>query len=144
MLIRTAALFVFLLVFALAQGDEIYRWTDESGRVHYGDSAPDPHRAKAINVNNATMTDAQRQEAAARLARDRALLEKKATPVAPLVSGIESSRAADTNDAPTCEEEWKKYDDSYACFNPYRLANGAVRVEAYAVCTEVKQPERCR
>ena len=40
----------------------------------------------------------------------------------------------------SCEEEWKKFHDSAACFARYRIANGSVKAEAYKHCVEVKQP----
>jgi len=39
-----------------------------------------------------------------------------------------------------CEEEWKRFHESAACFSRYRNANGSVKAEAYKHCVEVKQP----
>lgn len=50
-------------------------------------------------------------------------------------------RTADKNI--TCEEQWRRYRESLACFAPYRLVNGAIRAEAFKKCAEVKQPALC-
>lgn len=42
-----------------------------------------------------------------------------------------------------CQEEWRKYRESQACFAPYRLADGGIKAEAFKHCTELKQPELC-
>ena len=39
-----------------------------------------------------------------------------------------------------CERLTMRYQDSQACFAPFRLANGAVRKEAYRYCTPVADP----
>jgi len=51
-------------------------------------------------------------------------------------SGAEADRRA-------CEEQKKLFMESQACFAKFRLANGAVRPEAFQHCTEVKQPRGC-
>lgn len=42
-----------------------------------------------------------------------------------------------------CEEKWREYRESQACFAPYRLVNGGVKAEAFKHCKDVKQPELC-
>ncbi len=42
-----------------------------------------------------------------------------------------------------CQEEWRVYRESQACFARYRTVNGGVRPEAFRHCVEVKQPEFC-
>jgi len=60
--------------------------------------------------------------------------ERAAKP--PPASGAEADRRA-------CEEQKKRFMESQACFQKFRLANGGVRPEAYQHCTEVKQPRGC-
>lgn len=62
-----------------------------------------------------------------------------------------AARAASSTTAPDsmdtkdkCQEEWRKYQESQACFAPYRLANGGIKAEAFQHCVELKQPEFCR
>jgi hypothetical protein len=60
--------------------------------------------------------------------------ERAAKP--PPASGAEADRRA-------CEEQKKRFMESQACFQKFRLVNGAVRPEAHQHCTEVKQPRGC-
>jgi len=54
----------------------------------------------------------------------------------PATGGAEGDRQA-------CEEQKRRFMESQACFQKYRLANGGLRPEAYQRCTEVKQPRGC-
>jgi len=42
-----------------------------------------------------------------------------------------------------CQQQWKEYRESQACFALFRLVNGGVKAEAFKYCREVKQPELC-
>jgi hypothetical protein len=100
--------------------------------------------AQTIDLTHTKISDAQRREAEARLARERTLLRQSpktdASPT-PLIPSSASSDPADRKSK--CEEEWRKYDESYACFNPYRLATGGVKAEAYEHCSDVRRPDNC-
>ena len=137
-----------LLVSLLANGGELFRWTGKEGRVHYSDAVPAPQKgdAKKVDVTNARITDADRREAQARLDREKKMAAQRPTPVVeapppttkptPVATEFPKGKAA-------CEEEWRKYHESVACFNPYRNTNGAIRGEAFSVCTSVPQPQMC-
>lgn len=47
-----------------------------------------------------------------------------------------------TTDA-KCREAWMKYRESLACFAPYRVVGGGVKLEAFKHCKSVNQPELC-
>ncbi|HTF16274.1 MAG TPA: DUF4124 domain-containing protein, partial [Burkholderiales bacterium] len=130
-----------------AQGADVFRWVDEDGKVHYGESVPDRYKQKArkVDLTGTGVTDARRQEAEARLAKEKASAEslqrkrevktdaEQAAPPPP-----------DTRQAGNeCEEQLKKYMDSQNCFAPYVMKDGAVRPEAFQQCTVVKQPRGC-
>jgi hypothetical protein len=151
----TASLLSALVLGAagLAHGAEIYRWVDEQGRVHYGNSVPEAfrHKAKSVDTRGAEAGDAQRSEAEARLAKERAQLEAlkqqrtkpPASPGRPPPSPVKSppaaaSRASVSRSA--CEEQWKRYRESQACFAPYRLAGGGIKAEAFKNCVEIPEP----
>jgi len=162
MLAKSSALLGLVLASAVTYGGEVYRWTDENGQIHYGDSIPESQKrsAKTITLTNTTIPEPQRQEAESRLARDKSLLRQGAAPVA---SPSQSKAASRTTSARTtspsttsaltmsaderrrqCAEEWRMYNESYACFNPYRIKGGGVRPEGFQHCTQVKEPEQCR
>jgi len=136
---------------SLAYGADVFSWVDEDGKVHYGDSVPERYKQRAKRLDpRGAVSAAQRQEAEARLARERARIEsiRKAredsldeaaqsasapTPAAPLAS----------DSANICQEQLKKFLDSQACFAPYRLKDGGIKPEAFQRCTEVKEPRGC-
>lgn len=134
----------------LAGAAEIYRWVDEQGGVHYGTSVPDSHKVKAreIDTRGTERTDEQRQEAEARAADERARAEAMAQQRAKAAEAraAQPSPAAPSGTANkniTCEEQWRRYRASDACFAPFRLANGAIKAEAFKKCVEVKVPALC-
>jgi len=128
-------------------GADIFRWVDENGKVHYGDSIPDRYKQKAkkIDPKSDEVTGAQRQEAQERVAREKAKAES-----------IRKAREAKSDGAPQgsapstlagdggCEDQLKKYLESQTCFAPYRLKDGGIKPEAFQNCTEVKEPTACR
>ena len=144
-------LLLFASVSLAAHGADIFRWVDENGKIHFGDSVPEQYkqRAKKLDSKGAEITSAQRQEAEARLASEKARAEsiRKAREAK---SDEAQAGAAPTppvspaaNNANACEEELKKYLDSQTCFAPYVMKDGAVRPEAFQHCTVVKQPRGC-
>jgi hypothetical protein len=131
-------------------GAEIFRWVDGDGRVNYGDSVPEQYKqgAKKTDQNYAKPTSAQRQEAEARAANEKTKADSRSThrdsSNIPQAGSLSSSKATQaSNIRKSCEEEWKRYLASDACFAPYRNANGSIRAEAFKHCVEVKQPPRC-
>ena len=146
---RKIALLLLLCSFSLAaRADEVFKWIDENGKVHYGDTVPEKYRqeSKKVDSSSPEVTDAQRHEAEARTAQEKARLD-----------ALQKSRDANADavpyaapsppDAPKvvneCEEQMRKYLQSQECFAPYRNANGGINPEAFQRCTEVKQPRGC-
>lgn len=123
----------------LAAAAEIYRWTDEKGKVHFGDkpNVP-PGEVKRIDTSGANLSESQRREAELRAMRDR----NEAT--RDLRKPVQGSTASKTQTAKEkCEEEWRRYNEAQACFNRGgRNANGSLK-GGVGNCVEVKQPERC-
>ncbi len=77
---RLIGLAIFGAVFASAQAHaaDIYRWTDERGRVTYGDSVPDQYKRVAKKVE--IVVDAVDPNAAARAAREKTQSNAPAAP----------------------------------------------------------------
>jgi hypothetical protein len=90
-------------------------------------------------------TDAQRQDAVARAAKDKADAESLATqrskstrpPSDPVPRPVVAS---DDAKAKQYEADKKKYKESEACFAPYRSAAGSISPEAFQHCVEVREP----
>ena len=141
---------LFVSIATAVHGGEIYRWIDEKGQAQYSDTVPKSHqqKAKAIDLDGAQVSDVQRQAAEARLAMDRARAEAmmkeraktREIPPAPLPI---PNRPGAPDKRNQCEEDWKRYTDSQACFAPYRLATGGIKAEAFQRCVEIREPARC-
>lgn len=131
-----------------ATAAEIFRWVDEADRVHYGTSIPDAFKQKArqIDTQGTEVSEETRREAEARAAKERTqsevMAQERAKAGAAQAGRLQASPGAADRKL-TCEEEWKRYRESLACFAPYRLATGGIRAEAFKKCVEVKQPVLC-
>jgi hypothetical protein len=131
------------------QGAELFKWVDEKGRIHYGESVPEQYKKKAAKIEPRVTepTDAQRRDAAERLAKEKLRAESteapSATPNAPPSNSRPQPAASDTSvKEDSCEEQKRRYVESDLCFAPYRNATGGIRAEAFQHCVEVKEP-RC-
>lgn len=140
------ALLTFVLVLTSATASAaVYRWVDDTGAVHYGDSVPEAHKNKAKPISVApSPTEAERAAAEDRRAHDKSLAEaarkaqetaqgKTATLPPPASAGAGGKR--------TCEQEWQAWEQSAACFAPFRNASGGIRAEAFKKCTELPAPK---
>lgn len=136
--------FCAFLVTVGVNGQEMYRWTDQSGKVHYGESVPPAarQRARSIDLAQDSPSEAQRRDANVRLERDKGRLVgsnvKNRDVILPDPAKTPGKTPA-AKESDSCEAQWQKYAESVACFNPYRTRRG-VRAEGYANCTEVAQP----
>lgn len=135
------------------------RWVDDSGRTHIAATVPERYKATA------TCTDSGRYEVPAaqrRAAQQRAEDEQarakgsaaapaaaSAASAAPSVAAAASAPAPKrpaqaVTDQTDCATWWRLYEESLACFGPFRTTRGAVKAEAYEVCNVVVSPEpRC-
>lgn len=144
--------FSFLLVCGLislgTSAAGIFKWVDEKGQVHYSESVPEKYKRSATKIEreDTEPTEAQRQEAAARAAKDKENAESMATRKAkserPRTDSPPLPKTAGVDDkASRCEAEKRKYRQSEACFAPYRTANGGIKDEAFQHCVAAREPE---
>lgn len=127
-----------------AAAADIFRWVDENGQTHLTDKVPERYRGSAVKVDpGPTPVNAEQQrQAQERNARIKAAADEAArrqaveeagrtapVPAAPAV-GPRPPSAREGN----CEDLVRRYRASQACFAPYRLANGALRPEAFILC----------
>lgn len=143
-----------------AWADTVYRWTDEQGRVHYGTQVPERYRgqARAIDTAVPAPTEEERQRAIERAQRDKsraaalgasapASASEAARPAEPAASRPPAKRPAQVPDDRTDCATWQRlYEESQACFAPYRTVRGGTRPEAFERCNDVPEPPptRCR
>ena len=133
---RTIFPVAFFIISNAAFGADVYRWTDEKGEVHFSDHVPESKRESAtrVDTNAASVPERERQEAAERLAREKKMLTP---PPAPATGKLPAK--AETQ----CEAAWRKFNESTACFEAYRLVSGAMNPEAFSRCVPVAEPEPC-
>lgn len=152
---RIACLLVFASMSVAAFGADIYKWVDEKDRVQYGESVPAKYKNSATKIAPGEAqpqpTEAQRQEALARAARDKATEESmaastaksgKPVPVpAPKPPAVSADSSDSTEDrAKACDAEKRKYQDSLACFAPYKTPSGGITDEGVQHCVALKEP----
>ena len=146
---RIVCLLALAAVSAAALGTEIFKWVDDQGRTQYGQSVPDQYKKSAIKVDQeiATPTDAERQQATARAAKDKERAKamaarKKAEPARPRTAAAASPASVTAADdrASQCEAQKQKYRESEACFAPYRRSTGTMRSEGFKHCVAMKEP----
>ena len=63
MLPKAALVFLALICASPSHGAELYRWTDELGRVHFGDSPPSAttNKAKVVDLKSTDVSPEQAQ-----------------------------------------------------------------------------------
>jgi Domain of unknown function (DUF4124) len=158
--VRTILIFLVsscLLAFAVHARD-VYMWTDETGRKHFSDAPPpDPKiEVKSFDAKKSELTDAQKRELEQRLARDKAWQQSmqakpsataanKKSPIAQqAASGAASAQDSSPNSQSECALAWKKYNESYACLDAYRVKRGGIKAEGFDHCQQVARPENCK
>jgi Domain of unknown function (DUF4124) len=136
----------------------VYRWVDQHGKVHFGDTVPSEYKAVARVVDRpvAAPSAEEQRQALARVAEQKAKLQQagaSAPASAPrgaaasqppvLIFPIKRPPHAPTPDT-DCETWRRLYQESLDCFGPYMTVRGAIKVEAFDACTPVSEPPpRC-
>lgn len=147
--VRRLAWVAALLMPIVVHAADVYRWVDETGRVQFSDTVPEKYRDKATRVDTrpSELTDAQRREAEARALQARARAAETAAAQARVASAppraLPAPVAAASAAAPTatdCATLHRLYQESQACFGPYRTVHGTTKAEGYEKCTVVADP----
>jgi septal ring factor EnvC (AmiA/AmiB activator) len=131
----------------------IYRWTDEQGRTHLSDTVPERYKKVAIQVDSKEfeLSEREKSDAAARLAKERAQAEAAAqraradAAARPAAASVQASAASSASDKTEseCDRLWRTYTESQECFAPYQTRFGT-RPEAFERCKSVENPsQRC-
>lgn len=137
-----------------AHAAQICRWVDDQGRTQMSDVVPEAYRAKATCVDSSRYeaSPQDRREAEQRAAAERAkaaAADARKPPPAPAValtapaaSAPPKKRPAETvTDRTDCATWWRLFDESGACFGPYRTVKGGIKPEAYERCNVIPSPE---
>lgn len=137
------------LMFPTAVATTVCQWIDENGRVEFSDAVPDEYSRIATCTYSRPVELPLEQGAADKRAKDGADKispdAKAPSNAAPTQGSVPkpdakqpSERITDSTDCNT----WRRlYDESGACFAPFRTAGGGVKTEAFDKCNEVPSPE---
>lgn len=135
----------FLVAVAGTANAELFKWVDENGKTHYGDSVPERYQQKqqSLKVDKAP-SQADRDAALQRIQKEKnAANALKAQRDAKAGAGGKPAKAvagAPANET-ACQKEWRLFLDSKTCFEPFRTATGGIRAEAYQHCKEMIEPK---
>lgn len=143
---------LLLLLLPLAvqsvQAGELYKWTDADGKVHFSDKPPKPSvgTATTVEVKVPPVSEAQRQEANARLAKLKASAGQGT-----LLGGTgpdamipPDARQGAATGGSACERAWREYNESLACFSSNRGAGNRISAEGFEKCKAVAEPAPCK
>lgn len=141
------------LPLASVHAADVYRWVDETGRVQLSDKVPEKYKNSAtrIDTRQHELTPAQRAEAEARAAREKARAAEEAqrdakarAAEAAEARAAASAAAATTAKAPgkpaseatDCTTLRKRYLESADCYGPFSNSNGTRKPGAFEACGE--------
>lgn len=148
---------------------EVFKWVDDAGNVHFGDSLPEQYRQTGktldVPVRKPSAADRQNAEAvaesirhAAESARERRLVEGKrlerdseqtdqvitpnrvADQAPPNQLQPGQARLTRKQRMENYEAEMARYRESQRCFAPYQMRGGGTRGYAFNKCQSVERP----
>ena len=168
--LRFFTLTVLCLWSTALQAGDIFRWVDDQGKTQVSDVVPERYRDTATRISSKKyeLTAEQKADArglaayeAQRAADDKAS-EQRAQALArsqereqrtkaeqDVANARSKATAPDVGNAPSqCAAQWRRYNDSVACFARFAIGNAGaggtaksrMRPEAYQVCTDVLPP----
>lgn len=130
-------------------------WVDDTGRTQISDVVPERYRstARCTSSHQYELSPAQQRDAEQRSIDDRARASQPDdSPPAPAAPGTSVAAPQPAGKRPVeavtdttdCATWWRIYEESGACFGPYRTVLGGMKPEAFDHCNEVPSPEpRC-
>jgi hypothetical protein len=143
-LLMLSALMLVALPASGQEKQEIKRWVDPHGVVHYSDAPPSPNNPASSPVTSIApvppLTDADKARAAQDMARYRQMLQPPPAPPQPPAAPSPALAGPTLPQDNSCASQWARYNAAYACMNPYRLNHGGLRPEAAAKCPQFPQP----
>jgi Domain of unknown function (DUF4124) len=136
------------LIFQGVQAGELYKWTDAQGKVHFSDKPPKPSvgTAQTVEVKVTPVSEAQRLEANARLAKLKASVGQGTVMggIGPDAMIPPDARQGGAMGGSACERAWREYNESVACFSANRGAGNRITAEGFEKCKAVAEPAPCR
>lgn len=148
-LLVIAAVMAHVLIVPTAGATSICRWVDETGQVQFSDVVPERYKSivSCTHSQPTELTTEQRAQAK----KSQYLDDKSSTPrqtasaaAAPQIAPSQPVTKQPTEtvtDSTDCKTWWRIYNESGACFAPFRTTLGGVKAEAFDKCNEVASPE---
>jgi len=127
-----------------AGATSICRWIDENGQTQFSDVVPESYKPVVTCTHSQKIKPSAEQRTVDGRSNNR--LDKPSPPAASPRQSAASVPAtkqfAETVTERTNCTTWRRlYDESGACFAPFRTVRGGIKAEAFAVCNEVPNPE---
>lgn len=138
------------VVFSPAVGaTSICRWVDKNGKVQFSDVVPESYKSVVTCTHTEKTATPANQRAANDSLKDRRNnasppATAASNPVPPQATASQSTAkrpGEKVNENTNCQTWRRLYDESGACFAPFRTARGGIKAEAFAACNEVPNPE---
>lgn len=135
-----------LVSFSTANAASICRWVDENGRVQFADVVPDRYKGLVSCTHSGpTVQNAERptirsdKRSPSAQAPAPAATAPFDTPRSP------AKRPTQTVTSTTDCKTWQRlFNESGACFAPFRTTRGGVKAEAFEQCNDIPEPkEKC-
>ncbi len=150
--------FAILALLAVATGvlyspavgaTSVCRWVDRNGKVQLSDVVPQSYRSVVTCTHTEKTAAPATRRAASDSSKDRsnntsspATAASNPVPPQDMSPQPAAKRPKETVTESTDCPTWQRlYDESGACFAPFRTARGGIKAEAFAACNEVPNPE---
>lgn len=143
------------LLVPLANATSICRWINEKGQTEMSDVVPDRYRsivncthtepagADELSSKQRAAPERDKRRSSALTPREKPASGSTAAPSQTAASRPVLKRPAEiVTDKTDCTTWQRIYDESGACFAPFRTAKGGIKAEAFAQCNEVPNPEQ--
>lgn len=148
-----ASLAIALLILSAPLHAEIYKWTDENGKIHFSDKVPVQQRDKAasVNVSIKTLSDQEVEEANQRAARIQEAAritaagnksrepKRKARSTSSYSRGTVGKQSTGSKAPGSYSAAMKRYKDSQACYSMVKNSGGN-QAAAVLECGNVPRP----
>jgi hypothetical protein len=145
---------IFMLPYTALGASLICHWIDEEGHTQFGDIIPHQYASVAVCTDSKQyeLTAEQKKEAQERKAAEQAKAltdqatqpnktdSRKSRPSTAKAKTVMKRPIEVITDATDCPTRWRIYDESAACFGPFKTVRG-IKSEAYDSCNEVPNPE---
>jgi hypothetical protein len=148
-LVAVVALIANLLLSQTVGATSICQWVDKNGKVQFSDVVPETYRSIVTCTHTPTTETPADQRAAGEKSKKRrdnssppaTAASTVASPQSPASKPAAKQPVERVTDSTDCKTWRRLFDESGACFSPFRTARGGIKAEAFAACNEVPNPE---